>query len=189
MQNRGRRVGLLALLVLVGTGVAMAAASAGEAGDHRLRLIRSWPENVTFEGRSAAGRVEVWFDYTAGVAIHKTVVNAKGPGGVDRVLKSETFPPGVGLARPSTEEIAEAMDLVRADKEIARIIASTSADLDGGFQIFESADKACGPGTRCLEIQLMTQDRLGLIRNVVVDLTKQEIVYRTYVPADGKGGK
>lgn len=187
MQNRGRRVGLVALLALVGTGAAMAAASAGEAGDHRLRLIRSWPETVTFQGRSAAGRVEVWFDYTDGVAIHKTVVNAKGPGGVDQVVKTEKFAPGVGLARPSAEEIAEAIALVREDKEMARIIASTQAELDGGFQLFESADKACGPGTRCLQIQLMTQDRLGLIRNVVVDLTKQEIVYRTFTPAEGKG--
>ena len=34
----------------------------------------------------------------------------------------------------------------------------------------------------------MTEDRLGLIRNVIVDLTKDAIVYRNYMPApDGDG--
>ena len=78
--------------------------------------------------------------------------------------------------------------MVRADKEVGRVIDATHAILDGGFQIFEPADKPCGPGSRCLKIQLLTQDRVGFIRNVIVDLMKQEIVYRTYLPADeGKG--
>jgi hypothetical protein len=188
MQNRGRRVAFAALLALVGAGAAATAARAAETGDHRLRLIRSWPENPVVDGRSVPGRVEIWFDYTAGVAIHKVVANAKGPGGADRVIKSETFAPGFGAPTPSVEEIAEAMEMVRADKEVARVIAATHAVLDGGFQIFEPEGKPCGPGSRCLEVQLMTQDRLGFIRNVIVDLTKQAIVYRTYLPAEeGKG--
>lgn len=188
MENRGRRVALVLLAALAWAGAAAAAERAAKAGEHRVRLIRSWPETPTVEGRSAPGKVEIWFDYTDGVAIHRVVLNAKGPEGVDRALSSKTFAPGVGTPRPSPEEIAEAMDMVREDKEIARVIAATSAVLDGGFQIFEPAGKPCGPGSRCLEVKLMTQDRLGFIRNVVVDLTTQAIVYRAYLPAqEGKG--
>ena len=185
MQNAGRRVALTVLLALAGAGTAATAPRA--AGEHRQRLIRSWPESVTVAGRSVPGRVEIWFDYTAGVAIHKVIANAKS-GGTDTVLKTETLAKGVGTPRPSDEEIAEAMDLVRADKEFAALIAATRAAVDGGFQVYEAPGMPCGPGSRCLKVQLMTQDRLGLVRNVVVDLTKQEIVYRAYVPA-GEGGK
>jgi len=186
MQNRGRHVALLALVALMGAGAAVGAASAGKAGEHRQRLIRSWPENPIVEGRAVPGRVEIWFDYDAGVAIHRVIANAKA-GGTDTVLKSRTYPPGVGLPRPSPEEIAEAMETVRADKEMARVIDATHAVLDGGFQIYEPAGQPCGPGSRCLKVQLMTQDRRGIVRNVVVDLTKQEIVYRAFVPEGGKG--
>jgi hypothetical protein len=183
-------VALTLLLALVGAGASVSAASAGDAGEHRQRLVRSWPENPIVDGRAVPGRVEIWFDYTAGVAIHKVVMNAKGPDGVDRIISSKTYPPGVGQPRPSPEEIEEAMDIVRADKEVGRVIEATRAVLDGGFQIFEPAGMACGPGSRCLKIQLLTQDRVGFIRNVVVDLNQQAIVYRTYLPSeDGKGGK
>ena len=181
MRNAGRRVAFTALLALVGAGAVATAASAA-MGETRQRLIRSWPENVVMNGRSVPGRVEIWFDYKAGVAIHKVIANGKGSG---TVLKSETFPPGVGTPRPSDEEIAEAIEIVRADKEFASLIAVTHASVDGGFQIFEPAGMPCGPASRCLKVQLMTQDRLGLIRNVVVDLVRQEIVYRAFVPADG----
>jgi hypothetical protein len=188
MEKQGRRVAILALLALSWAGAADYAASAEKAGDHRLRLIRSWPENPIVDGRAVPGRVEIWFDYSAGLAIHKVIANAKGPGGVDRVISSRTYPPGVGQPRPSPEEIAEAMDIVRADKEVGRVIAATNAVLDGGFQIFQPAGQPCAPGSRCLKIQLLTQDRVGFIRNVIVDLNTQAIVYQTYLPAEeGKG--
>ena len=189
MQNRGMRVALAALLVLVGTGAAMAAASDGKAGEPRQRLIRSWPEDVQYQGRSVPGRVQIWFDYTNRVVIQRVVVNAKEPGGAYTIIKSETLPPGMGAPTPSEEEIAEAMEIVRQDKEIANLISATHAVLDGGFQIFERAGKPCGPGSRCLKVQLDTQDRLGLIRNVIVDLTTQSIAYRSYLPAEEGAGK
>jgi len=187
MQKRGGRVALVALAALAWGGMATAA-DAPKAGEHRMRLVRSWPENPIVDGQAVPGRVEIWMDYTAGVAIHQVVVNAKGPDGKARVIRSETFPPGVGQPRPSPEEIAEAMEIVRADKEVGRVIEATHAVLDGGFQVFEAADKPCGPASRCLKIQLLTQDRVGFVRNVIVDLMKQAIVYQTYLPTDeGKG--
>jgi hypothetical protein len=187
MQKRGGRVALVALAALAWAGTAIAGEPA-KAGEHRMRLLRSWPENPIFEGRAVPGRVEIWFDYTAGLAIHRVVANAKGPGDVDHIISSKTYPPGVGQPRPSREEIAEAMDIVRADAELARLIAATQGTLDGGFQIFEPEGKPCGPGSRCLKVQLNTHDGIGFIRNVIVDLNQQAIVYRSYLPAEeGKG--
>jgi len=187
MQKRGGRVALVALATLAWGGTATAA-EPSKAGEHRMRLVRSWPENPVVDGRAVPGRFEIWMDYTAGVAIHQVVLDAKGPDGKARIVRSETLPPGVGQPRPSPEEIAEAMDIVRADQEVGRVIAATRAVLDGGFQVFEAADKPCGPASRCLKIQLLTQDRVGFIRNVIVDLMTQAIVYQTYLPADeGKG--
>jgi hypothetical protein len=187
MQKRGGRVALVALAALAWAGAAMAADTA-TAGEHRVRMIRSWPENPIFQGRAVPGRVEIWFDYTAGVAIHRVVANAAGPRGEDQIISSKTMPPGVGQPRPSPEEIAEAIDIARQDKEVARLIAATSAALDGGFQVFEAAGKPCGPASRCLKVQVLTPDRIGFIRNVVVDLVTQSIPYRTYMPTEeGKG--
>jgi hypothetical protein len=35
----------------------------------------------------------------------------------------------------------------------------------------------------------MAEDSMGLLRRVVVDLTKRSIPYPSYVPNDGKAGK
>lgn len=157
------------------------------ASEHRTRVVKTWPEEVIQGGQRIPARMEIVFDYTDGVAIHRLVVKGATADAPERVLSSKTFEPGYGVPRPSSEEIQEALDIVRGDKEIAKVISATKAVLDGGFQIFEPAGKPCGPGTRCLKVQLMTDNRLGFIRNVIVDLTKQAIVYSTYLPSDGEG--
>jgi hypothetical protein len=184
----------VALWILSG-GVALAAAPTSSravkdsGGEHRIRLIRSWPEDVRVGAKQVAGRVEMWFDYTAGVVIQRILIDdPKGNPAAAKLVRSETFAPGINVPRPSPEEIAEAMGIVRADKEMARLIANAQAELDGGFEIFEPAGSPCGPGTRCLKVQIMTNNRLGLVRNVVVDLTKQSIVYREWQP-EGPWGK
>jgi len=40
----------------------------------------------------------------------------------------------------------------------------------------------CGPGSRCLQIQILTPDNLGLLRWTVVDLVQRRIAYPVYVP-------
>lgn len=187
--RRSVTVGLSALLC-VGSVAAAEVPKAGPAKDakpaHRVRVIRSWPEELRVRGRGVPARVELLFDYTAGVAIERLVT--EGPDGSRTLVRSQTFPPGVNVPGPSGEEIEEAMQIVRADLEMARLISNANAKLDGGFEIFEPAGSPCGPGTRCLKIQIDTPDGLGFIRNVVVDLTKQAIAYRAWAP-EWNGGK
>jgi len=147
----------------------------GGAKASRVRVLRSWSEPVTLNGKTTLGRIEVSFDYDSGLASRR-IYDGSGA-----LVSTETFPPGLGQPRPSDEEIQEAMTLVRSDAELARIIDVTDATLDGGFLLKEEAGKPCGPGTRCLQIQLNTNG-YGFVRNVVVDLTKGSFAYRVYTP-------
>ena len=90
---------------------------------------------------------------------------------------------------PSQEEIQEAFLIVRRDAETRRILERFTAQLEGGFLIEEGRGKACGPGARCLLIQILSADRAGLIRVVGVDLVKQSIPYRTFLPHRHPGVK
>jgi len=149
----------------------------------RVRVVRSWPEPVTVNGKTALGRVEIAFDYDRGVAIER-VIAADG-----RVVSTTVRRKGEGAPRPTPEEIEEAYAMVRADAELARIIDQADAQLDGGFILNEEAGKPCGPGTRCIQVQMLTQDRLGFIRWVVVDLAQERFAYRTYMPSSVEGSK
>src|SRR5262245_47916154 len=165
-----RLLSMSLLFVLANLPVGASAAdtqakAGGGVGGDRIRLVRSWPEPVTVNGKTALGRMEILFDYDQGVAIERLLA-ADGT-----VVSSTVRKKGEGAPRPTPEEITEAMDMVRADEELARIIDRTGAELDGGFILNERPGKPCGPGTRCIQIQIQTADRMGLIRWVVVDLT------------------
>ena len=70
-----------------------------------------------------------------------------------------------------------------------RILQRFSGQLEGGFLIEEGRGKACGPGARCLLIQILSRDRAGLIRVMGVDLVKQSIAYRTFLPLRASGSQ
>jgi hypothetical protein len=182
--NRVSRVCLL-LLAAVSSSAAFGADEAQPATSEwkspRVRLIRSWPEPVTVNGKTALGKVEILFDYDRGVAIEQLLA-ADGT-----VVQTNVRRKGEGAPRPTTQEIQEAMDFVRADPEFARIIEHADAQLQGGFILNEPAGKPCGPGTRCLQIKLNTSDGMGFIRWAVVDLTKNVFAYRSYMPSTGEG--
>ena len=161
-------------LVLAGTLGDPAAAATGVP---RQRVIRAWQDTVKTPEGEVARRVEVVFDYAQGVAF-ENAYDASG-----RRLGS------VALARqprPSQEEIDEAVAILRADAYVGRILSRTGGIPEGGFILEERAGQACGPRTRCLQILIVSPDRRGLLRRVVVDLTKGLVAYRAYVPGDGE---
>jgi hypothetical protein len=87
-----------------------------------------------------------------------------------------------GLPAPSPEEIAEAFEIARTDPKLASIFSRFGVALDGGFVLEEDAGMPCGPGTRCLQVLLMSSDRAGVIRRVVVDLVPRSLAYSVYLP-------
>jgi hypothetical protein len=172
---------LLAALPVVCSGDAKADEAKGNSDASRVRLIRSWPEPITLNGKTTLGHVEILFDYDQGVAIER-LIDHEG-----KVVSTQVRKKGEGAPRPTPEEIQEAMDFVRADQELARIIDRAQAQLHGGFILNEPVGQPCEPGTRCIEVKVVTADGMGFIRWAVVDLTKQRFAYRSYMPSTGEG--
>lgn len=164
------RVGL-ALVLAAGAIPAIAADPAPAA---RTRVLRSWSEDVRVGDKTVAGRIDIQFDYDRGVATWLTL-DDKGA-----VVDSREFPPGMGQPRPTPEEFEEARALVRADLRLGRVLRQTRATMEGGFLLSEKPGKACGPGSRCLQVQMVSSDGMGLVRWVVVDLVKRQIPYPMY---------
>jgi|SRR5215468_8592713 len=147
---------------------------------HRTRVLRTWHDSIKVSGRDVARRVDVVFDYTSGIA-REIAHDDAGTLLSSRVLY---HPP-----QPSRDEIAEALGLVKADPELGRMMDRTKAVADGGFLLQERPGEPCGPRTRCVQLLLLSEDRLGGLRRVVVDLTRPAIAYRAYVPTLGQGVK
>ena len=158
-----------------------AGGAAQPASPQRERVLRSWDESVKIAGRDVPRRVEIVFDYAAGVARR---VTRDATGRILAIRRLVGNPP-----QPSPEEIDEAMGLVRVDPELRGLIEGSGAVLEGGFLLSEGRGQRCGPRTRCLQIQLLTASRLGLLRRVVVDLVEPAIRYRSYDPPDQRQGK
>lgn len=169
----------LVLAALVPAAVALAATVTRTS--RPVRLLRTWEETIKAGGREFPRRVEVVFDYGQGVARENYYTLDGQLVGSKKITQS--------MPGPSREEIAEAFTIVRADPELGRIASRRSAVFEGGFVLEEGRGERCGPGSRCLQVQLISPDRVGLIRWVVVDLVKREIVYRAYTPVSERSGR
>lgn len=146
-----------------------------------VRLLRTWDETIKVGAREFPRRVEVVFDYAEGVARENYYTLDGALVGSKKITQN--------MPSPSPEEIAEALMVVRADPDLDRIALRRSAVFEGGFALEEGRGERCGPGSRCLQIQLISPDRVGLIRWVVVDLVKREIAYRVYTPGSERSAR
>lgn len=144
-----------------------------------VRLLRSWEEPVKTDAGESSRRVDVLVDYRSGQAWERFT----SPGGepLGRMAIA------VGSPRPSPEEIAEAFQLVRRAPELALTFKRyPNLVLEGGFILQEPPGSPCDPQTRCLHVFLLSPDRAGLIRRVVVDLSNLRLAYRIYTPPGGR---
>ena len=138
-----------------------------------MRVIRAWEESVGPGAGAPKRRVELVFDYRQGI-LRRRVRDESGQLVSDRSVN--------GHPRPSPEEIREAFDLVRGDRELGPLLQRSRGHLDGGFLLAEAPGAPCGPGSRCLQVFLLSESRLELIRRTVVDLVPGRIAYRDYPP-------
>jgi hypothetical protein len=143
-----------------------------------VRLLRTWQETVKINGRDYPRTVRLVFDYAKGEAREESS-DARG---VHRATKRYTQ----GLPVPSKQEIEEAYEIVRTDPALASIFARFRVVLEGGFPYEEEIGMPCGPGARCVHVLLLSSDRSGLIRRVVVDLGSRTIPYLSYTPPLGE---
>jgi hypothetical protein len=141
----------------------------------RVRLLREYKDSVKVAGRDETRIVRLYFDYAKGTT-RQTVQDEKGVVLDDKII--------AGQPRPTDEEIAEAIAIVRADRILGGMLARVKAVPDGGFVLEEGEGKACGPRTRCLHVFWLSPDRVGLVRWTVVDLVSRTIAYRSYHPPE-----
>ena len=174
------------LTVGLALGPALASAQTRQAprrdpAPARTRVLKSWDDTIKEDGRDITRHVNIVFDYSAGVA-WEYAYDSSG-----RAISSRRLT--TNLPRPLPEEIAEAVAILRADPLVGRIMSRAKARPEGGFLLEEGAGQPCGPRTRCIQILLMAENSMGLLRRAVVDLTKSAVAYASYVPKDGTTGK
>lgn len=162
------------LLVLAGASLAPARAADGAAP--RVRVLRAWDDTIKVDGQDVPRRVEIVFDYNRGEA--REVVRLAGGETTTTMMQEQPA--------PTAEEFEEAVALIRADASLGRVMRRTGAVPTGGF-ILEEPGGVCRARTRCLQILITTRDGYGLLRRVVVDLTRRAIVHRTYSPTETGG--
>jgi hypothetical protein len=147
---------------------------AARAGLRQQEVLRSWQDRVKVDGRDELRTVEIVFDYSAGEA-HRRVFDAAG-----QLLSEEVL---ANQPRPTTSEIAEAIDIVRRDPELGRLARDKRANFAGGFLLREREGEPCGPPARCLQILMLSESYWELLRRPVVDLGQRgRIAHRHYVP-------
>jgi hypothetical protein len=128
--------------------------------DQRLRVLgikRLPPEKGAAQRPLASVLV---FNYSQGKATRLVIDSLNGA-----VLREERLR---GRPQPSEEERQEARQVIRADPEHARLLEAGGV-LEGGFVV--DAPKRQSMRDRFLQFQILTSDREGLKRLVIVNLT------------------
>jgi hypothetical protein len=175
MNDRLRSLTAGAALSLLVSG-ALFAQSAPVGRDTRpVRLLRSWYDSIKTSRGEIQRRVDVVYDYGQAAAYERAYTL---DGRLMWTRRIRVNPP-----QPTPEEIEDAKSIVRADAELSRVMARFNAELEGGFLAEEKRGGACGPGTRCVLVQVVAPNHAGLIRWTAVDLVKQRIAYASYVPS------
>ena len=147
------------------------------ARGHRLAGIRLTLQEISdASNRKASIATIVLFDHTASEARQIEIDASTGD-----VLADRTLP---GRPQSSREEFNDAIEIIRGDDELARLL-DQGAVADGGF-IVDDDDPTRGrhgtpdqdssfPRHRLIQLKLLSPDRFTLLRSIVVDLTEHVI--------------
>jgi hypothetical protein len=134
------------------------------ARNQRLRILsvkRVPPEKGAIETSIAS---VVVFNYSQGNATRLIMDSSNGA-----VLREERLR---GRPQASEEERQEARQVIRADPEHARMLEAGGV-LEGGFVV--DAPRRQSMRDRFIQFQILTSNRLGLQRVVIVNLTNRRI--------------
>jgi hypothetical protein len=133
------------------------------APGHRLAAIRvAAATTADASGKARTIVTAVLFDHTALEARRVTMDGTSG-----EILSDERLP---GRPQSSADEFEEAVQIVRRDAELARLLDG-GAVLDGGFIV----DDPGGSRRRMIQLKLMSADRRTPLRTITVDLTRRRL--------------
>lgn len=136
-----------------------------------LRVVRSWRDTVKIRGRDEPRSVEIVFDPGAGVA-RRRIYDTAGDLVSDEELADQP--------QPSTEEIADAVAMVRRDPELGSLLRRKRAVLHGGPLLREAEGEPCGPGSRCVYVFMVSESGWNLHRLSAVDLRRGRIAHPNF---------
>ena len=171
----------LALIALAFVALGPATPGARAQNAANVQVVRDYVDDVKLaDGTSAQWRIVITYDPTSGETA-RTVTDESG-----RVI--ERTATRTTLQRPSQDEVARAEAIIRADPEVAALIAdATQPVVQGGFVLLREEGHPCGPGSRCVQFDVAdvheAERRVERLRYVVVDLRTDRIVSNDFDPA------
>ena len=170
---------LVPALILV---LAVPAALAQSAGaPQEVRILHDLVDDVKLDdGSTARWRFVTTYDPASGIT-EQVVTDESG-----RVIRRESGPGGLDV--PAPEEIAAAEAIIMSDPELTSIMATVPVPhVTGGFILQREEGHPCGPGSRCLQFDVISIDRAARrnsrLRYVVVDMRENRLLYRDFDPA------
>ena len=147
------------------------------------RVIRSWTMDVKLDdGSRALWTFTVTYDADAGEYIRTTT--DEGGALIERTIQTSSVIP------PNQEEIEMARSVIFADPELSELYErADNPKLSGGFVLQREAGHPCGPGSRCLQFDMVDVNssarRVDRIRFVVVDVRDGTLVSNDFDPSEG----
>jgi hypothetical protein len=171
----------LALIALALATIGPATPGALAQNAANVHLLRDYIDEVKLDdGSTAQWRVVIVYDPASGETI-RTVTDETGRM-LERTTSSGT------LVAPSEDEIERGEALVRADPEVAALIADArNPVVQGGFILVREEGHPCAAGSRCLQYDVADVDetarRVERLRYVVVDLRTDRVVSNDFDPA------
>ena len=150
------------------------------------RTLADFTDNLKMaDGTYATWRSTVSYDPVSG-EYTKLIVNHDTGQEVSRVVTRDA------MVTPSVVEEEAALAIIKADPTISRLMSRSRypVDISGGFPLTREEGHGCGPGSRCLQYDVMEivpgQRAARRIRYVIVDLRRLEM-FSTDFNADLEG--
>lgn len=138
--------------------------------NQRVRVLSlvSEPSDKETTAPRSANRIAraIVFNYSTGNAMRFMIDTASG-----EVLREE---PLRGRPQASQAEMQEAMQIIQANPELARLL-QTGGIVEGGFIV--DGPTGAPPRNRYIQMQVLTSDRSRIQKLVSVDLTRGIIVF------------
>lgn len=171
----------LPIALLLGVCIPPAMGQSAAGAPEGVRVLHDIVDDVKLDdGSTARWRFRTTYDPATGIT-EQVVTNESG-----QVVRRESGQGGLDV--PSPQEIARAEAIIRADPELAALIAAaTDPRVSGGFILQREPGHPCGPGSRCLQFDILNVDREARrntrIRYVVVDMREGRMLFRDFDPA------
>ena len=147
------------------------------------RVLRSWTMDVKLDdGSRALWTFTVTYDTDAGEYIRTTTDESGAL--IERTIQTSSVIP------PNQEEIEMARAVIFADPDLNELYGrAENPHLSGGFVLQREAGHPCGPGSRCLQFDMVDVDvaasLVNRIRYVVVDVRDGTLVSNDFDPSEG----